>query len=349
MPENMLDVFNGDAFKIDSLTDAIMRLPYVPGRVGELGIFETEGVPTTHVDIEEINGTLRLLPTKRRGEPANRETRDRRTLRTLKTLHIPDEDVVTADDVQNRRAFGSASAFDTVTSLVNTKLGRMKQNHMVTLEWLQLNALKGIVLDSDGSTVLYNLYTEFGITPPTIDFFLNVTTTIIRKQCLAVKRMMEDALGAWTYNHVHAFCGKDFFDALIDHPDVRKAYDAAQASDEYRNDPRKAFVFGEIVWEEYRGKVGNLQFVADDECRFFPVGAPGIFKTYFAPADYIETANTIGLPMYAKQAPDPSGLNCFVLLHTQQNPLPICTTPGALIRGIYTGSSSSSSSSSSSE
>jgi hypothetical protein len=37
---------------------------------------------------------------------------------------------------------------------------------------------------------------------------------------------------------------------------------------------------------------------------FFPVGVPGLLWQYNAPADFVETANTIGLPRYAKQAMD---------------------------------------------
>jgi hypothetical protein len=29
---------------------------------------------------------------------------------------------------------------------------------------------------------------------------------------------------------------------------------------------------------------------------FFPVGVPGLFRQYNAPVDFVETANTIGLP-----------------------------------------------------
>jgi hypothetical protein len=46
----------------------------------------------------------------------------------------------------------------------------------------------------------------------------------------------------------------------------------------------------------------------------------------------METVNTIGLPIYAKQAPDPSGFNRFVQLHSQSNPLPLCLIPRAVVK-----------------
>ena len=57
-----------------------------------------------------------------------------------------------------------------------------------------------------------------------------------------------------------------------------------------------------------------------------------LFQTNFAPADFMETVNTLGLPIYAKQAPDPSGLNRFVNVHSQSNPLCLCLRPRAVIQ-----------------
>jgi len=56
-----------------------------------------------------------------------------------------------------------------------------------------------------------------------------------------------------------------------------------------------------------------------------------IFTTYFAPADFNETVNTIGKRMYAKSFVDPE-LQRFTKLHAQSNPLSICLRPRAVIR-----------------
>jgi hypothetical protein len=52
-------------------------------------------------------------------------------------------------------------------------------------------------------------------------------------------------------------------------------------------------------------------------------------------ADFVETANTIGLPRYAKQAVDQQFAR-WVMLHVQSNPLPICTRPCVLIKAKRT-------------
>jgi hypothetical protein len=49
----------------------------------------------------------------------------------------------------------------------------------------------------------------------------------------------------------------------------------------------------------------------------------------------VETANTIGLPPYAKQTADQQFAR-WVMLHVKSNPLPICTRPRVLIKGKRT-------------
>ena len=63
--------------------------------------------------------------------------------------------------------------------------------------------------------------------------------------------------------------------------------------------------------------------------------APCVRTRGNAPADFVETANTIGLPRYAKQAVDQQFAR-WVMLHVQSNPLPICTRPRVLIKGKRT-------------
>jgi hypothetical protein len=67
---------------------------------------------------------------------------------------------------------------------------------------------------------------------------------------------------------------------------------------------RGSFEYGGIVFEEYRRRVGTVDFTDANKAYFFAVGVPGLFRQYNAPAHFVETANTIGLPRYAKQAVD---------------------------------------------
>ncbi len=328
----LANVFDSDIFSLVSLTAAIQKLPFVPSRIRQLGIFAEEGITTTSAMIEEDNGLLGLLPFTQRGAPGTPHKTGKRTARTLAIPHIGYDDVVLADSVQNIRAFGSETEMESVANVVNGRLVKMRQNHEVTHEYHRANALQGFVCDADGAKV-YNLFDEFEVTKPTdVDFVFGTSTTDIRAKCLAIKTTIETNLGgAATYNHIHCLCGSTFFRALISHATVKTAYERFESGAMLRSDPRAGFDFAGIIFEEYVGTVSGKAFIPATDARFFPVGLPGLFVQYNAPADFIETVNTVGQTIYAKQ--ERMEFDRGTKIHTQSNPLMLCTRPGSLVRG----------------
>lgn len=336
----MLNVFSGDGFGLVALTEAVNKMPFIPGRIGSMRIFTEKGVSTTSVGIEEKSGSLSLVQTSPRGAPAEQNTAGKRTLRTLRVPHIEVEDKILADEVQNVRAFGSESAAQGVQSVVNDRMAEMSANLDATLENLRVGAIKGIVTDADGST-LYNLFTEFGLSQYNeIDFDLDNATPVsgaMKKKCNEVKREIAKQLGSAPYTGVHALCGDAFWDDLVTHPEVMDAYHRQQESAFLRQGglAYEQFTYGGITWENYQGYIGATPYIGTDKVHLFPVGVPGLFQMYFAPADFVETVNTIGLPKYAKMAQD-AEYGRFVKIMVQSNPLPICTRPAVLLKGKRT-------------
>src|SRR5688572_26640174 len=202
-----LDIFYGSAFSMVALTDAINKMPYVPGRIGQLGLFREQGVSTTSVMIEEREGSLTLVETTSRGAPAVQHVANKRKARSLAVPHV-------ADEVQNVRAFGSENMLEGVQAVVNQRLSEMASKMDATLEHLRVGAIKGQILDADGTAVIYDLFTEFGVTAHTeIDFDLDNASPapgVIKKKCHDIRRKIEDELGAQPYEHIHAICGADF-------------------------------------------------------------------------------------------------------------------------------------------
>ena len=116
---------------------------------------------------------------------------------------------------------------------------------------------------------------------------------------------------------------------------IKEAYQAYQGKTPYRDDMREDFVFNGIHFVEYEGSASNgkgsvLRFIPDNQAIFIPMGTMNVFETVFAPADYVEAVNTIGVPYYAKQK-----LQDFdkgVDIQTQSNPLTICKRPDLLVK-----------------
>lgn len=328
----ILDVFKGDAFKMTSLTEVINKIPYAPSKLGEMGLFQTKGIPTLTVAIEEQDGKLSLIPSAARGSMPTTDSRPTRTLRDLRCVHLPQNDAVMADEVQGIRAFGEETAVETVAGLVNDKLAALRANHEVTHEYHRIGAIRGIVLDADGTTVLYNLFTEFGVSEVTVSFDFTPGAQDMKLKALEVERALESALGGVTYSGIEAVCGDQFFDSFISHETVKGAYERYQDNRFARDAAqRKGFEIFGINWWNYRGGIGSVDFIPTDTCRFVVRGVPGLFVANFAPADFVETVNTKGKPIYAKQ--EPMRFDKGIEIHTQSNPLMLCTRPKTLIKG----------------
>ncbi|UZZ64511.1 major head protein [Curvibacter phage PCA1] len=325
-----LDIFNNDAFSLQSLTRSMIDLPHSPGRLGELGYFTEEGITSTTVSIEKIGQKLSLVSSAERGNVKKGGTKDKRTLIPFRAVHLPQDGGINADEVQGVRAFGSETEVDMVTNLVNRELRRMRRDLDATLEWQRIGAVKGQILDADGTTVLLDLYTSFGVTQTTHNLVLGTGTTKVRNKIVEAKRKVEAALGGLSYKSLRVLCSATFFDALISHPEVVAAYDRWQAGAALRDDMRAQFVYAGVTFEEYRGTVSGKQFIADGEAYMIPEGVSDLFIMQFAPADYMETVNTLGLPFYAKQELRYMGKG--VDIEGQSNPLTLCTRPNAIVK-----------------
>jgi hypothetical protein len=324
-----LDIFNNDAFSVTSLTRAINDTPFQPSRIAQLGWFSEEGISTTSMMMERQGTQISLVPAGVRGQPAKPKGPDKSKMVTIGCVHLPQRGHINADEVQNVRAFGSESEVETVQNLVNKRLVKLRRDLDTTIEYQRIGAMKGQVLDADGTTVLLDLFSTFGLTKQTVDMNLDNDATKLRSVVVGAKRKSENALGALQYRSMRALCASDFFDAFVDHPAVQRAYDNFQDRAQLQEDLRKGFMWGGIYWEEYRGQIGSIPFIASGRAHLVPEGVPDLFSTFYAPADYMETVNTNGLPYYAKQQLADFGKG--VEIESQSNPISVCTRPDAII------------------
>ncbi|MBF0137471.1 MAG: major capsid protein [Magnetococcales bacterium] len=329
--------FSGNAFGVVALTTSINLLPNNYGRIEELQLMPSKPVRVREIAIEERNGTLILIPTAQVGSPGAVGVRDKRKVRSFSIPHIPYDDVILPEEVQGIRAFGSEGDLNSMVIVLASHLQSMRDKHAITLEHLRMGALKGVILDANGSTI-YDLYAEFGITPKTINFELDQNTTklgTIKAKCLELKRHVEDNLRGEFMTGIRCMVSPEFFDAFTGHAEVHKAFEQWQQGEALRADQRKGFKFCDITFEEYRGQAPDSEgstrrFIASGQGHAFPEGTSSTFCTYFAPADFNEAANTLGEPLYAKQ--EPRKFDRGTDLHTQSNPLPMCHRPGVLVK-----------------
>ncbi|MCK3864642.1 major capsid protein [Pseudomonas sp. B329] len=322
-------IFEDDAFSVSSLTAAINEQQYLPGRISSLGLFREEGISTLTVQIEKDGDTLALVPAGERGTSGLVVGGTKRMLIPFNTVHLPERFTIKADEIQGIRAFGSLTELQAVQDVVNKRLGKARRQLDATHEFQRMGALNGTVLDADGKTVLLDIYDRFGVERQRLPMELGNPATEIRVKCGEALDMQEEALGSVTTTGSRAFCGKNFWNKLLVHKSVKETYLNTMQAAALRGDARESFEFGGIVWERYRGKVAGVAFVHDDKALLVPEGVPDLYISSFAPADYMETVNTQGIPYYSKIEPLP--FNKGVAGEAQSNPLHLCTRPRAQI------------------
>lgn len=325
-----IDVFKDDAFTMSSLTALIALQPHQPSRITQLGYFNETGVPTTTVLIERTLGGLALVGNQPRGGTVQNVNAEKRDVTPFVVPHLPQNATIYADEIQNLRAAGEESNAETMSTYVAQRLATMRRRLDATMEYHRISALQGKVLDANGTTVITDLFTAFNITQQTLAMDLDNDATDVRARAIQATRLSEDALGGVGVASYRAFCSDSFFDALISHPKVEVAYERWNQGEFLRSDPRAGFLFANIIWENYRGAVNGVKFIADDHAILVPEGVIDLNVCNFAPADTMSAANTMGLPYYAQQ--EVLRMDKGVELEAQTNPANLCTRPDAIIR-----------------
>ncbi|GHV50515.1 minor capsid protein E [Deltaproteobacteria bacterium] len=333
----IVNPFESGGYTLAHMSRAMQIIPNTYGRINQLGLFVTEPISQRNVTIESMEGELRLLPTRPVGSPATVGTPDVRKMRSFTVPHVPHNDVVLPEEVQGIRGFGLENGEDPLATVMARKLTKMRTRHAQTLEYMRVKALSGITKDGEGNTI-YNWHQEFGIQKKSQDFSLDTATKDVLESCREIARHIEDNLMGESMSGILALVSPGFFDKLIRHTSVKEAYKYQQATNganPLRDDIRRGFRFGNMVFEEYSGTVtlANGQtdhLIIPDEGIAFPLGTTDTFRTYFAPGNFLECVGTYGQELYARQIARPDGTGIDIL--TQSNPLPIVKRPALIVR-----------------
>lgn len=317
-----ISIFEDDAFSVTSLLASINEEHVIPGQIAASGLFTEEGSTTVTQQIEKDGDVLELVAAAPRGAPGQVVIGSKRSLIPFNCVHLPQDFTIMADEIQGIRAFGSRTELQGVQDLVNAKQNKARGQLDLTHEYQRIGAIKGQVVDKDGS-ILVDLFQMFGLKQQKLKMEFGVVDVSVRAG--EALDMQEDVLGNATGTGAIAWCGKNFWADLISDDSVKEAYLNHEAASALRGDRRQAFEFGGVLWIRYRGKIAGVPFVGDNDAYLVPEGVPGLFKSVFAPANYMETVNTLGLPYYTKL--ERMKYDKGVTGETQSNPLHICSRP----------------------
>ncbi len=347
-PREIPDIFSGQPFSAVTLTGIINNVPYTPNFLGSIGLYANDGVRTTSIAIGERNGALQIVGTSPRGSEPEQIDHPATTLRQAPAVHMLIEAQVSADEVQSVLAPSGENAFaefQTPEALINERMEGpfgLRARIELTHEYHRLGGIKGVVLDKDGATELYNWFTFFGISAladhNTNFGALTDEDSTFEQECTGLVRDMLGELDGLPVTNMQpvALCGDNYFDQVWGNKEVkawRRAQGTGRDPDVFGGQTRafKSFTFGGITFVNYRstkdGKVG----IGTNEARLFPMSVPGLFQMLFAPPPIMGLTNTKGLPIYALMPPHRQTIRQAVV-EAQSNPLTLCVRPRSLRR-----------------
>jgi hypothetical protein len=333
-----MDIFKGDAFSTMSLLSAIKNVDYKPQFLGSLNLFKPNPVRTRVISVESKDDVLSLIQTSPIGAPLAQLSADKRKIRNFNTVRIAKGSRIMADEIQGIREFGSETELQQVQAEVAARLQRLHDDVELTWEHHRLGAVQGILADANGDPI-FNYFTEFGVAQPAeVEFdFANLAAGEVRAlvEGSIVRPMIRASKGAMTTaSRIVALCGDDFWDAFINHEEVRQTYLNHEAAASLREATAfSTFRYAGIDWVNYRGTDdGSTVAIGAGDVKFFPVNANGVFEVAWAPAEFMDHTNRPGVPVTPLVVPD-LDRNAYVDVEVYSYPLYICTRPLTLRRG----------------
>ncbi len=345
MPEILFPYTNTD------LTQEVNRVPNQFGLLNALNIAPPEPKNSQFVRIDLKDGVIYVLSAEPRGGPAQVGPDDTESGVILQIPHFPHLEAIRVGDVDGLlEVMNGQVTPKSLDAELARKLVAIRRHHSITLEYIRLGMLKGLIKDGKGRT-LYDLFDVFDITKKTVDFVLGTTGTDVRAKCEEVVDHTMSNLKGETTTGVEAIVSPSFFAKLIMHEKVEKFWLNAQNSSEHRELTRRmmggnwgrVFEFGDILWREYKGglpvknaagEITTEANVAANKGHTFPSGTQSMFATYEGPVYHIERANMApdadnGDFIYVSSRELDHGEG--VELKSQSNRLAVCKQPESLV------------------
>ena len=312
------------------LDEAVTQPPKVPSRLLTDPMWRNKNLTTTTVMVEFVGGQINLIPDRDRADAPNQKAFGKGSIvRTFRVPHLSLQTTIRADQIQDVRKVGTTDATESNAEVVSEEITEHRNNHDATIEHLMLGAVKGKIVDADGTTVIYDLYSEFGITEPTTDFQFSSANTDLGLVITQTLRKMEDALRGGVASGCTVLCSPEFFDALVSHKSTKEAWMRYQDNSLAREKNNDRFSWKGMNFEVYNFRIGATPMIEPGHAHAYLTGVFNNFVRYNAPGNMMTEANKLARAFYI----DVENLEHKrgVSIYTEGNPLPLCLRPQTLM------------------
>lgn len=323
----LVDVVNGDGFKLSEMTMAINKVETVPNQLGALDIYQPSPIRSDHMMLDVTEGKIRLVRTSQRGEPIESRDKARKAkMKSFFTGRLALKDRIRATDLAFLREIGTADQpRELASELAERQSGDngLMADIDTTKEFQRLGGLRGKLFDTEG-TLLYDYFVEMGVSEPSvvnIDF-VNLKEGALRNYIADnIVRPMEKAAKGARFSKVIALCHPSAYDKLNANPEYYQTFLNQQQASELRGDHRKQPVyFAGVEWVEYIGTDDDVTVaLGDGEIIFIPAGKGNtVYKQVNSPGEKFSDLGKKGEEWYSwlvldTDCPDdPSWVDLFV-------------------------------------
>lgn len=334
-----------NGFKLVDWTDEINNIDNTAGLISGMNLFRTQGISQTAVVFDKSMNETTLLPqVSRRGRESTKGIDRKVETFSLPLAYFKHSDYISPEDIQGWRQPGTPDSAQAMAAVRVQKLGDMRTQVDQSLEYMKLQAIKGVTATPDG-VVLADMFEEFNIAQHTIDFALGTSTTNIGNKISELKRYLQTNLktGAVMGGKPVVIVGTEFFDKLVSHPELKQAYLYYAANLNVNRDATNSFMaWGSVDQFEFKGVIfmtydhafklpdGTVQkAVEETEGHVIPV-VNDLFRGYFGPSNKLSGANTVGREMFAYEFTDPK--DEFHEMQVETSPLFFVTQPQVLVK-----------------
>lgn len=317
-----MDIYR-DYFSREALVKSLAQAAYIPGRLGELGLFEPVPLTSTVFAVEEMaKDGAKILSAIARGAPRQQTSLDKRKVHTFAVNTYGDQGNVYADEVLNARGAGVTGVAEVITQRRDKLVSKLRSTVDYTHE-----SLKMACLLSPGST-------EFGSAAAPAVIAVQTDTTKLRQEIFKkLKVPIRNALDGINFTGITVLCSDGYWEDLIEAKSIKETYLNQQQAAEMRGEIPDRFVFGGVMWENYRGTASVK--IPDNEAVAVPIGASDTFWLPMAPNDTMESVGTgaLGQPYYmgSKEIKDSQGTKAWEV-SIQSHVRAVCGRPASIIR-----------------
>jgi len=297
-------------------TVAINKIPRAWSLLSSMSIAETVGVTTENVSVDVITEKTNVFGDAPRGAHRQYVGAENVITKNLVIPFFPLDGVVTPQDINSLRKFGTENDLETMTGAVDRVATRIRRYHSALREKAIVEALRGKAYSPNGTTEVYDYYTVFNQTAnkKEIAFDLaNTATDPIKKAEEAYRHIIDNADdGAAAYELV-CLASPEFMDGLLSNDTYQQAYLYFESMQNPLRERQnggsisRQFKYGSTRFIEHAGTFNGVRLIPANEAFFFPMGIDDMFKVYHGPADHIDYINTVGQEAYLWIHPDPKG------------------------------------------